>query len=90
MQQVHRIAHSSLIYTTGVRAHVICSPCRYGAPPAPAVDPYLAGLFRSVDTDNSGEISADELQAAVCMVMCARSCFFCESSLHRQTTKGMR
>jgi len=39
----------------------------YGAPPPqqPQVDPNIAGWFRAVDSDNSGQISAEELKRAL-------------------------
>lgn len=38
----------------------------YGAPPQqPQVDPNIAGWFRAVDADNSGQISAEELKRAL-------------------------
>jgi len=44
-------------------------PAGYGgygaAPPPPQVDPNIMSWFRAVDTDNSGQINADELKKAL-------------------------
>jgi len=42
-------------------------PAGYGgyAPPQPQMDPNIASWFRAVDTDNSGQINADELSKAL-------------------------
>jgi len=40
-------------------------PAGYGGAPPPQVDPNIASWFRAVDTDNSGQITASELQRAL-------------------------